>query len=369
MSLIAAARFLTNNYKETYAVCFWEESGQMRASDPGCQYNRDVFETPTHSGWPAFYALLVVTFVFGLIVYRNSPLRLMQVTFWLHFLITTTIRCLSTFSGWTTQPTWSSLIWNSNSPGKICWLWLLVECGCWNWTYLGFYDDYYFHEATRTVHDRSGNSVWRFTSEKTDDDSEDMLYSPYSLMFRPWRDIAVRLSYIHLIDNTIHVIWLRYFHVDAPYTAYINNSEILTVLLFLSLTVYTFTRMHTHVYFDDAVADSLADMKSTDPLSKHSATRDLFTFASPHHLFRTASKSRQIFMISMCVMATAAVATWELHPWVPRFWEVVRYVVVVMIFRVFAKSWREYGKMWKTDEPEVQPPEQVKFHGGAIAAV
>jgi hypothetical protein len=40
-----------------------------------------------------------------------------------------------------------------------------------------------------------------------------------------------------------------------------------------------------------------------------------------------------------------------------------------MIFRVFAKSWREYGKMWKTDEPEVQPPEQVKFHGGAIAAV
>jgi hypothetical protein len=68
-------------------------------------------------------------------------------------------------------------------------------------------------------------------------------------------------------------------------------------------------------------------------------------------------------------MATAAVATWELHPWVPRFWEVIRYVVVVMMVKIFAKSWKEYGKMWEADKPEVQSPEQVNFHGVAIAAV
>jgi hypothetical protein len=53
----------------------------MRAPEPGCPFNRVVLETPSHSGWPTFYAFLGVTFVFGLAVYRNSPRRLMQVTF------------------------------------------------------------------------------------------------------------------------------------------------------------------------------------------------------------------------------------------------------------------------------------------------
>jgi hypothetical protein len=357
ISLIAVGR-PTNNYGGTRAVGFWEKPGQ-----------RDVFETPAHSSWLAFYALLSVTFVFSLVAHRNNPQHMMQVMFRLHFLITTTIHSLSTFSGWITQPVWSSLIWNSNPPGKICWLWLLVECGCWNWTYLGFHDDYYFDETTRTVHDRNSNSIWTFTSEKTGDPEEDRMYTPYNLMFRPWRDIAVRLSYIHLIDNTIHVIWSRYLHVDAPYTAYINNSEILTILLFFSLAVYTYARMDTHVYFDDTVTGPLVNFKSTVPLPQYSATRDLFTFASPHHAFRTASESRQIFMISMCVMATAAMTTWELHPWVPYFWEIIEYVVVTIIVEVLTNSWREYGKTWKTGTPEVQSPEQVQYHGGAIAVV
>jgi hypothetical protein len=209
------------------------------------------------------------------------------------------IRCLSTFSGFTTLPHWSSLIWNSNSDGRVFWLWLLVECGCWSWTYLGFYDDYYFHEDTRTVHDRIGRSVWTFTSEKTGNTEKNELYNPYSEVFLPWRDIAVRLSSVHLFDNTIHIIWFRYFIPDAPYTPYINNSEILTVLLFATLAVYTSARTRTHVYFDDNEGDLLIDIKSPIPLPTYSATRDISSLCSPNHRFRTASQSRQIVIVTL----------------------------------------------------------------------
>lgn len=310
--LVYTAIALRNNYPGTYAVCYWNAPGEMRTSYPECPFNRHVFETPTHRGWPAFYIFVGATLLYSLIAYRNRLRCLLQGTFWLHFLITTVIRVLSIFSGWSTQPNWSSLVWNSNSVGKIFWLWLLVESRYWSWSYLGFYDDYYFREETRTVHNRGGDPVWTFTSEKTDDPT-DMLYFLYSLIFRPWRDIAVRLSYIHLVDNAIHVIWFRYFHVDAPYTAYINNSEILTILLFVTLAVYTYARMRTHVYFDDNVTGPLVDIKSTVPLPIRSASRDLFTFASTHHVFRTCSERRQAFMIALCLMTTGALATWELH--------------------------------------------------------
>ncbi|KAG9186248.1 hypothetical protein G6011_02804 [Alternaria panax] len=127
--LLCAPPTVLNKYKGTHAVCFWEKPGQMRVTEPGCPLNRDVLETPTYRGWPALYALVGVMLVYSLIVYGNKPRRLLQVAFWLHLLITTIISCLSTFSGWATQPDWSSLVWNSNSPSKIVWMWLLVDSG------------------------------------------------------------------------------------------------------------------------------------------------------------------------------------------------------------------------------------------------
>jgi hypothetical protein len=115
------------------------------------------------------------------------------------------------------------------------------------------------------VHDRPGLAIWSFTSEKTGDEAKDDTYNPYSPIFLPWRDIAVRLSYVHLIDNTIHFIWFRYFIAEAPYTSYINNSEILTMLLGATLAVYTYARMRTHVYFSDDEAGLVVDIKSPIP--------------------------------------------------------------------------------------------------------
>ena len=62
-----------------------------------------------------------------------------------------------------------------------------------------------------------------------------------------WKDLAVRLGYFHAIDNFIQVIWLRYYYVDRPYTAHINNSELLTIMLFAQLVLYSFTRLREHV--------------------------------------------------------------------------------------------------------------------------
>jgi len=349
--LCAASEFLKHNYPETYAVCYWDKPGEMRTPSLGCPYNRDVFETPTHRGWLAFYALVVITLLHGLVAHRNKPWRLLQVTFWLHVLTTAIIRCLSTFSGWTTQSDWASLIWNSNSPGKFIWLWLLVEMGCWSWTYLGFYDDYYLREATRTVHDRSGHPVWTFTVDETGNKSTDAFYSPYNLIFRPWRDIAVRLSYVHLIDNAIHVIWFRYFHADTPYTAYVNNSEMLTILLFVILAVYTYTRMRTHVYFDNNTTEPLVDTKRSVPFPIHSVSRDLCTFASPHNLFRTASRIRQLLLICTCLMFMLYPAAQNLHSQVAEF---CRTLLMrgpsVLIVRQTKDSWIEYNKAWKKAE-------------------
>jgi hypothetical protein len=125
---------------------------------------------------------------------------------------------------------------------------------------------------------------------------------------------------VHLIDNTIHVIWLRYFIAEAPYTSYVNNSEILTMLLGATLAVYTYTRIRTHVYFNDDEAGLLVDIKSPIPLPIRSATRDLFAFCSPHQRFRTASDTGQAVMVVLCVLATCAVATWEVHAVLRLFW-------------------------------------------------
>ena len=74
-------------------------------------------------------------------------------------------------------------------------------------------------------------------------------YNPYEPRYMPWKDVAVRLSYIHFIDNLIHVIWIRYNFTHGPYTSYLNNSEFTLLLLFIGLALYTYVRIQSHVAF------------------------------------------------------------------------------------------------------------------------
>jgi hypothetical protein len=66
----------------------------------------------------------------------------------LSFAITTMIRCLSSFSGRVSSSRLSFIFFNSNSPGKVFWLWLLVELEFWYYTYLGMYADVRYDEAS-----------------------------------------------------------------------------------------------------------------------------------------------------------------------------------------------------------------------------
>jgi hypothetical protein len=66
-------------------------------------------------------------------------------------------------------------------------------------------------------------------------------------MFKPWKDVVVRLSYIHFIDNIVHTAWLRYGAIGAPYTQYISNSEILTPIHGVMLAIHAGAWIYTHV--------------------------------------------------------------------------------------------------------------------------
>ena len=176
--------------------------------------------------------------------------------------------------------------------------------------------------------------------------------------------------YEHVFGMPTHSSWLQYLYVDTPYTAYINNWVTLTLVMDF-LVLYTYERIPRLAYFDDPVTGLLVDIKSTVPLPKYSTTRDLFTFASPRHPLRTASKSRQIFMIfwiSICVVAMAAMVTWKLHQWVLDFWKMSN-LVVSTVSKVLSGLWRQYAKMPKTGMPGVQSPGQIQYHGCVIAVV
>jgi hypothetical protein len=137
------------------------------------------------------------------------------------------------------------------------------------------------------------------------------------------------------------------------------------------LVLYTYERIRRLAYFDDPVTGPLVDIKNPVPLPKYSTTRDLFTFTSPGHPLRTASKSRRIFVIFyifICGMAMAAMVIWKLHQWVPDFWKTSN-LVVSIVSKVLSGAWRQYAEMPKTGMPGVQSPEQIQYHGCVIAVV
>jgi hypothetical protein len=114
---------------------------------------------------------------------------------------------------------------------------------------------------------------------------EENCYLPYAPVFLPWRDVVVRLAYVHLIDNAVEVLWFRYLAANAPYTSHINNSGILTILLGISLAVYTCARIRTHVVF-------LPSEKDKAPIAIQPAATGLMSFYTPHHKYRTTATSR-----------------------------------------------------------------------------
>ncbi|CAI9634531.1 unnamed protein product [Alternaria burnsii] len=61
-----------------------------------------------------------------------------------------------------------------------------------------------------------------------------------------WRDTMIRLAFYHVLDNTVVVLQLRFFYSydeGAPYTTYVNNSEIASSVLIIQVCIWKFFRM------------------------------------------------------------------------------------------------------------------------------
>ncbi|OCK85023.1 hypothetical protein K432DRAFT_439565 [Lepidopterella palustris CBS 459.81] len=191
-------------------------------------------ESPTLSLWIPILLLQIYT----LLRCGKQLLEIKVAIFWWLLLTTLAIRCLTLLSALCSNEGYAGntqmLLMFSTSPMKPLFFSIMCDGLLWDWIYLGRDQGYSYDEASRSVINVHGSVLHRF---KPDED----------LVYFSWRDLTVRLGYIHVIDNFIHVIWLRYFYENGPYTAHINNSELFTMLLVIQVSVYSYARRHTRI--------------------------------------------------------------------------------------------------------------------------
>ncbi|KAF2650305.1 hypothetical protein K491DRAFT_720853 [Lophiostoma macrostomum CBS 122681] len=235
----------------------WDNPGSLASKGTTCDI-KDIMEQPSWS----FHAGILLLSISIVLYYRQNLEMLKRSALFLSSAITTIIRCLSSFSGRVSSSRFSWVIFNSNSPAKVVWLSLLLEMEFWYYTYLGMYADVRYDKDSFSVIDEHGTKVQQLQPGSLDTNISSMCRRDTSTIYRPWEEILARMSYIHVVDNLIHIIWLRYFISNAPYTAYRNNSEILTLQLVVSVVIYTYARMRTHVVFDHDDEETSIDSSS-----------------------------------------------------------------------------------------------------------
>jgi hypothetical protein len=112
---------------------------------------------------------------------------------------------------------------SSSSPLKGLFLHWMINLSLWNRTFLGRHCDRSASQGACTA-DASSEG------DKTASDVKRV----------SWWDAIVRLAYYHILDGTAKAIWLRFFR---PYTIYVNNSEILTVVFVIVMVAWTWLKV------------------------------------------------------------------------------------------------------------------------------
>lgn len=297
--------------------------GTLANNTSGCEF-KDFIERPS---WP-IHAPILVALILGTMIFHRSPTNLKRFAFGFNFIITSAIRCLSSFSGRMALSTWSFLPWNSNSAAKAFFMWFLVELGIWNCSYLGTYVDVRLEKVrllnntsfdtmitalqeSQSAIDEYGNTVWTPEYKR-----KDPIFSSH---YFPWQDTVVRLSYIHIIDNLIHIVWLRFFFENGPYSTYINNSEILTVYLAVGVAFYTYARIDSRALFqnedDEEMAlgeGKLGENEITDMMATKSATKGLMSVSSKDLAFRKLGLWHQFGILMACCFVVVHILVVEL---------------------------------------------------------
>ncbi|KAF2825365.1 hypothetical protein CC86DRAFT_407575 [Ophiobolus disseminans] len=220
----------------------------VRFAIPGHMSRWSLNWTPKDQIWwhhqrskPEHPAYLILLCICAIIIRNRRKITQLKTTlFWLIFATTLAIRCLSSFSGmlnlnigvW--SEFWIYFPLNGSCVLKALFLHFIIESSIWNRTYLSNY-------VNQSCEDLTG-------SKMGSQDGDNKAASEPKVT---WRDAAVRLGYYHVIDNTIHMILLRFFWsfgAPDPYTPYINNSEILTVLLVAEMAAWTWLRWRSRDY-------------------------------------------------------------------------------------------------------------------------
>jgi hypothetical protein len=182
---------------------------------------KDVVERP----YPLTWVLLIIAGVVAVVCTKSSLRK--SVLFYTMFITLFATRCMGTFSGLqhikTLPAFWlQQLPWDSASFFKGFFLSWMIEQPFWDYSYLSLYAN-----NTSTPDEAPVVSV--------DTNNDDKTQTPRQIDFR---DAMIRLAYYHVIDSALHMIWLRYFWSfgeGEPYTAYLNNSELLSILLAMQM--------------------------------------------------------------------------------------------------------------------------------------
>jgi hypothetical protein len=232
---------------------------------------------------PHLLVRLMIILTAILIIARTAPRLCKMSLFWMILITSFMVRCMGYFSGelhyhksgwiWT-----QFLPWYSASPYKFaCLLWI-NQLGVWNYSYLGVFtrpgDDIPASEAADTIKPPTdfpemnptpslqvgateASSLPVSTAQpslvadsmiEVEPASHDTADDDRTIKLPLWSCLGystLRMAYYHIIDNTLHLVWLRYFWPfgkGQPYTEYVNNSELLHLSLLFLVIAWTCIR-------------------------------------------------------------------------------------------------------------------------------
>jgi len=215
--------------------------GDLHHSEDAAHIIKDMFEAPSQLTW------LFISF--SLVGLSTSYSRSLEETKHqlLHCLFATSliVQFLAIFSGMLHLKLRSKdwmIPWLAISPLNILVLTTFIELRAWEWTSLETFLNNVWDGVSGDPGATDRNHIVRPRFHWT------MILSTTELVST--QDAIIRLAYYHLFENAVRVLCLRYHHPhneSAPYTTYINNSEILTELLALQVTAWTYCKMREKV--------------------------------------------------------------------------------------------------------------------------
>ncbi|KAI8942840.1 hypothetical protein NX059_000880 [Plenodomus lindquistii] len=192
---------------------------------------KDTIETPRPLVWLLCLMCGMLVSLFAKCRHNAASKNLW---FWNIFATMMAVRTHGVFSGsMHLDPGFWYFSWpaSSASPYKGLFLYFVVErWGFWDKTSLGRVEEPEAHHGVDV--EKSGTAGDGVSMEEQKSVG--------------WRDAALRLAYVHVVDSIVHVVWLRYFWKFGegdPYTRYVNNSEIWTVVLVVEMLGYVAWRL------------------------------------------------------------------------------------------------------------------------------